>query len=96
MLLPPEDCPLQICEIMKSCWKTEPKDRIQFSDIHDRLSKCIHDFEQQSQQTTLPRPPAFPVGLSSQLSKSLEDDLDSDNYLQPQIAEREYLQPLPD
>lgn len=39
MLIPPEDCPSIICEIMRNCWKTEPRDRIRFSDIYDKLEK---------------------------------------------------------
>ncbi|KAL1123945.1 hypothetical protein AAG570_001715 [Ranatra chinensis] len=37
MLIPPEDCPASICEIMETCWKTEPRDRATFSEIYDRL-----------------------------------------------------------
>lgn len=37
MLIPPDDCPSLICELMKNCWKTEPKHRITFSHICDKL-----------------------------------------------------------
>ncbi|KAF2898974.1 hypothetical protein ILUMI_07201 [Ignelater luminosus] len=40
MLIPPEDCPTLICDLMKSCWKTEPRDRIKFSEIYDKLEKA--------------------------------------------------------
>lgn len=95
MLVPPEDAPFKICELMKSCWKSEAKDRIQFPEIYERLTKIMNDIKQQTRHVTLPRPPAFPVGLA-QRSKSSDDILDSDNYLQPQGGTREYLQPLPD
>ncbi|XP_075212410.1 tyrosine-protein kinase transmembrane receptor Ror-like [Lycorma delicatula] len=96
MLVPPEDSPFEICELMKSCWKSEPKDRIHFSEIYDHLKKLLNQSRQVTQRSTLPRPPAFPIGLTTQRSKSAEDILDSDNYLQPQGGTREYLQPLPD
>ncbi|CAH1390954.1 unnamed protein product [Nezara viridula] len=37
MLIPPEDCPPFICELMRSCWKTEPRDRINFIELHEKL-----------------------------------------------------------
>lgn len=37
MLIPPLDCPSIICELMKYCWKTEPRDRIRFINICDKL-----------------------------------------------------------
>lgn len=37
MLIPPEDCPPFICDLMKSCWKTEPRDRINFSELYEKL-----------------------------------------------------------
>ncbi|XP_030745043.1 BDNF/NT-3 growth factors receptor-like [Sitophilus oryzae] len=37
MLIPPERCPLLICELMKNCWKTEPKHRISFPLIRSIL-----------------------------------------------------------
>lgn len=42
MLIPPDDCPSLICELMKNCWKTEPKDRIKFPNICDKL-ECYVD-----------------------------------------------------
>lgn len=45
MLIPPEDCPQEICEIMRCCWKTEPRDRIRFSDIYDRFASNTNSLQ---------------------------------------------------
>ncbi|KAK9712994.1 Cytochrome P450 [Popillia japonica] len=44
MLIPPEDTPSLICELMQLCWKTEPRDRIRFSDIYAKLEKAHDNF----------------------------------------------------
>lgn len=44
MLIPPEDTPSLICELMQLCWKTEPRDRIRFSDIYAKLEKTHDNF----------------------------------------------------
>lgn len=90
MLIPPEDCPPLICDLMRNCWKTEPKDRTCFAEIHEALRKASTSH----QVSTLPRPPAFPVTVHPPV-----EILDADNYLQPLTppgGAREYLQPLPD
>ncbi|XP_060518794.1 muscle, skeletal receptor tyrosine-protein kinase-like isoform X2 [Cylas formicarius] len=43
MLIPPDDCPSVICNIMKNCWKTEPKHRIHFSNIKTELEAAYDD-----------------------------------------------------
>ncbi|XP_043496562.1 tyrosine-protein kinase transmembrane receptor Ror-like isoform X1 [Polistes fuscatus] len=87
MLIPPDECPQFICQIMCECWKTEPKDRIKFSDILERLEKVQGKLNQQG---TLPRPPQGPVTIRT------PDVLDSDGYLLPSpFTPREYLQTLP-
>lgn len=40
MLIPPDGCPSFICDLMRSCWKSEPKDRIKFPEICERLQKA--------------------------------------------------------
>lgn len=40
ILSPPDDCPPLICELMKNCWKTEPRDRIKFTEICDKLERA--------------------------------------------------------
>uniref|UniRef100_A0A8D8Y8S9 Muscle, skeletal receptor tyrosine-protein kinase n=1 Tax=Cacopsylla melanoneura TaxID=428564 RepID=A0A8D8Y8S9_9HEMI len=85
MLIPPDNCPRTICEIMSLCWKTEPKHRIKFPEICDRLAKPMEE------EASLPRPPALPIATDhlSNLHKhrsSLYDSnegLDEGNYLQP-------------
>ncbi|KRT79711.1 phosphotransferase, partial [Oryctes borbonicus] len=44
MLIPPEETPSLICELMQLCWKTEPRDRIRFSDIYAKLEKTHDNF----------------------------------------------------
>lgn len=105
MLIPPEGCPSFICELMRACWKSEPKDRIKFPEIHGRLKKAWKEkeFERPVEETvtnddssgiSLPRPPVYPV---SDFQTEETELLDSENYLAPQtVVINEYLQPLPD
>ncbi|XP_043789419.1 tyrosine-protein kinase transmembrane receptor Ror-like isoform X3 [Apis laboriosa] len=86
MLIPPEGCPPFVCQIMRECWKTDPKDRIKFPEILERLEKV----KVKSIQDTLPRPPQGPVTIRT------PDVLDPDGYLLPAPAKpHEYLQTLP-
>lgn len=108
MLIPPDSCPSFICDLMKACWKSEPKDRIKFHEIHDQLMKARKEREadrpltgsqiktqaSDSREISCPRPPLFPV---SPFHAEYTDMLDADNYLAPQTAQiNEYIQPLPD
>lgn len=87
MLIPPEDCPAHVCQLMRDCWKTEPRDRIRFSEILERLEKAQ---DKPSQLSSLPRPPQGPVTIRS------PDVLDTDGYLLPSpVTLREYFQPIP-
>ncbi|XP_011494651.1 PREDICTED: tyrosine-protein kinase transmembrane receptor Ror-like [Ceratosolen solmsi marchali] len=87
MLIPPEDCPPYVCQIMRDCWKTEPRDRLRFVDILEKLEKAQ---EKPTQIGSLPRPPQGPVTIRA------PDVLDPDGYLLPSPAAlHEYLQPLP-
>ncbi|XP_063227224.1 BDNF/NT-3 growth factors receptor-like [Bacillus rossius redtenbacheri] len=94
MLIPPDDCPAVVCELMRSCWKTEPRDRVRFLEIHDQLEKARPPGGG-APSPRLPRPPeAFPVG---QLRAA--ELVDADDYLRPRVppaSQTEYLQPLPD
>ncbi|XP_066144088.1 high affinity nerve growth factor receptor-like isoform X3 [Euwallacea fornicatus] len=42
MLIPPDDSPPLICELMRNCWKTEPKHRITFSHIREVLEEAFY------------------------------------------------------
>lgn len=67
------DCPPAVIELMRCCWKTEPRDRLRFPEICARLEEALeetvkgmhHDLE-----PDLPRPPAFPAAYPA-----LPDDL---------------------
>lgn len=48
MLIPPQECPSIVIELMKNCWKTEPRQRITFPNICDKL-----DLAFESAQTEL-------------------------------------------
>ncbi|XP_012288526.1 tyrosine-protein kinase transmembrane receptor Ror [Orussus abietinus] len=76
-LIPPSECPTFICKIMRDCWKLEPRDRLKFSDI---LEKLESDQEVLSQKGSLPRPPQGPITIRS------PDLLDPDGYLLPAPA----------
>ncbi|RZF41051.1 hypothetical protein LSTR_LSTR002683 [Laodelphax striatellus] len=93
-LVPPEDCPVHVTNLMRACWRTDPKQRPQFPELLDQLTKVqVHPVSQEN----LPRPPAFPVGLGATLPQTSDTTLDSENYLKPQqVVPREYLLPLPD
>ncbi|XP_026674758.1 tyrosine-protein kinase transmembrane receptor Ror-like [Ceratina calcarata] len=85
MLIPPEECPPFVCQLMRECWKTDPKDRIKFPEILESLERA-----KSVEQDTLPRPPQGPVTVRT------PDVLDPDGYLLPAPAKpREYLQTLP-
>lgn len=87
MLLPPDECPPIVCQIMRDCWKMESRERIKFPDILDRLEKAQSKLIQQG---SLPRPPQGPVTVRT------PDVLDPDGYLLPApTSPREYLQALP-
>lgn len=87
LLVPPEDCPPYVCELMRSCWKTEPRHRISFPNIHDKLElACQYEknffVESETLRSksvgarTLPRPPPLPVMPDIDL-------LDGQGYLRP-------------
>ncbi|XP_012536911.2 high affinity nerve growth factor receptor isoform X2 [Monomorium pharaonis] len=87
ILIPPDECPPNICQIMYDCWKKDPRERIKFPDILERLMKLQNEL---NRQETLPRPPQGPVLLRT------PDVLDPDGYLLPAPAiPREYLETLP-
>ncbi|CAH1992456.1 unnamed protein product [Acanthoscelides obtectus] len=88
MLMPPEDCPMVICDLMRNCWKTEPRHRITFTSICEKLEmayECektefdVEDENKKSKNTgtrSLPRPPPFPILNDADL-------LDGQGYLKP-------------
>lgn len=45
MLIPPEECPSVVIELMKNCWKTEPRHRITFPSICDKLDLAHENME---------------------------------------------------
>lgn len=57
MLIPPERCPPYICDLMKSCWKSEPKDRITFENIYEQLKKEWKERESDRPLTITSAPP---------------------------------------
>ncbi|PSN47551.1 hypothetical protein C0J52_08384, partial [Blattella germanica] len=68
MLIPPEDCPPVIWDLMRSCWKTEPRDRIRFPEIYSRLKKAQEEAEESPMIITNPMPPPtlmYPPQISS-------------------------------
>lgn len=45
MLIPPQECPIIVIELMKNCWKTEPRYRITFANICDKLELAYESME---------------------------------------------------
>ncbi|GBN27798.1 hypothetical protein AVEN_105134-1 [Araneus ventricosus] len=43
LLSTPENCPPFICNVMASCWKTEPRDRLTFADVYEIISQYTTD-----------------------------------------------------
>lgn len=88
MLIPPEDCPPFICQIMADCWKTEPRDRCKFPEILERLEKVQESLEK-FEINQLPRPPQGPITVKS------SDIQDTEGYLVPAPTQlQEYFQPI--
>ncbi|XP_073995280.1 muscle, skeletal receptor tyrosine protein kinase-like [Rhodnius prolixus] len=101
MLIAPEDTPMGICNLMRLCWKSEPKDRISFEKICDRLANMSSPSEPISMGSNLPRPPLFPVAPISRVSSEILAEIpetDFEDYLQPRspISPHDYLQTLPE
>ncbi|CAG5056635.1 unnamed protein product [Parnassius apollo] len=82
VLVPPEDCPIFACELMRACWEEDPRNRIGFDEICRKL-KAAAEAGGSTTQMRLPRPPAPPQ--------------DSFGYLIPaRNPPVDYLKPLPD
>lgn len=90
MLIPPDDCPSFICELMKNCWKTEPRHRITFPSICEKLEEAfkienlpVISYASETKKMkigsnkSLPRPPPLP-SIMQQVSL-----LDGQGYLKP-------------
>ncbi|VVC44016.1 Hypothetical protein CINCED_3A003180 [Cinara cedri] len=92
----PLNCPPVICVLMNGCWKSDPKERLRFVDIHERLKNVTRQPELDS---PLPRPPALPAIVDHLSLRKIpsEELLDVDNYLQPDEPDNtvEYIMPLP-
>lgn len=59
VLVPPEDCPRFACELMRECWRSDPRDRINFDEICRKL-EVASTASGQTTQIRLPRPPPPP------------------------------------
>lgn len=109
MLIPPDDCPSLICELMKNCWKTEPRHRITFPNICDKLELAFETYVEKEPDClkyenetrkfstkSLPRPPPLPTVLP--IALETDDLLDTEGYLLPREIKEpvQYLQTLPD
>ncbi|KAL5237174.1 hypothetical protein ACI65C_004584 [Semiaphis heraclei] len=92
----PINCPPVICVLMNGCWKSDPKERLRFVDIYERLKNVTKRPELDS---PLPRPPTLPVIVDHLSLRKMpsEELLDGDDYLQPdeQRVTVEYIMPYP-
>lgn len=41
MLIAPDDCPAFVFDLMRACWRTDPKNRIKFKDICEKLQSVF-------------------------------------------------------
>lgn len=91
LLQPPDsaDCPPAVVDLMRCCWKTEPRDRLRFPEICARLEEA---FKGLSLDVDLPRPPAFPELSLPALPDEL--DLGYPGYTEPSEVDLEELAPL--
>lgn len=104
MLIPPDDCPSVIRDLMRNCWKTEPRDRIKFTGIcevlnaaHEEMLGAVLVERPNSMRTmSLPRPPPLP-NLQRPVMSPMEDLVDPDGYLLPKDIKEsvQYLEALP-
>lgn len=89
-LTPPEGCPSFICDLMKLCWKTEPRDRLTFPEIYEKLAKARAEMAPSQQEINqnieiaddLPRPPIIIPTLDI-----MQQTEDLEGYLKPQKAQ---------
>ncbi|XP_026475323.1 tyrosine-protein kinase transmembrane receptor Ror-like [Ctenocephalides felis] len=89
-LTPPEGCPSFICDLMKLCWKTEPRDRLTFPEIYEKLAKARAEMAASQQEINqnieiaddLPRPPIIIPTLDI-----MQQTEDLEGYLKPQKAQ---------
>jgi len=92
----PMNCPPVICVLMNGCWKSDPKERLRFIDIYERLKNVTKRPELDS---PLPRPPTLPVIVDHLSLRKMpsEELLDVDDYLRPdeQRVTVEYILPYP-
>lgn len=109
MLIPPEDCPSLICELMKNCWKTEPRHRITFPNICDKLELAFEGFDEKSEVNLKYENEMRKFKQVGSKNKSLPrppplpvlthaDLLDAQGYLLPKEVKEpvHYLETLPD
>ena len=103
------DCPPAVIELMRCCWKTEPRDRLRFPEICSRLEEALEENIKGMHhlEPDLPRPPAFPSAYPalpddlppldfSELGDELECDLAADMAGSDELLDPEnYLLPRP-
>lgn len=78
---------------MNGCWKSDPKERLRFIEIHERLKNLN---KQPELDSPLPRPPALPAIVDHLTLRKMppvepaavELAEDSDNYLKPNEPEQ--------
>ena len=79
----PKKCPKEVADIMRRCWIKDPKQRIQFLDICNRLA-ALNETTYEPSVSALPRSPPTSITINyiSPFSDS-NDNLDDENYLKP-------------
>ncbi|XP_015787696.1 tyrosine-protein kinase transmembrane receptor Ror-like [Tetranychus urticae] len=77
LLIPPEDCPEFIYKLMAGCWKTEPKDRLNFNTIYKELiTNCSPDRQRIMDEIEKQE--------SEEESETADEIVNIENYLMPE------------
>lgn len=110
MLIPPEHCPTFVCELMRLCWRSDSKDRINFEEICTKLQN-VYNHGGWDESTGSGETNANPCNVQNNKNPTESDgqtapgiemvqqseQTDSQGYLVPlPPVFREYLTALPD
>ena len=96
-LEPPVECPLGVAEIMRACWRIDPKERISFGEINERFARMVVNSRPKFEMCP-PRPLAtfsddeetdvddYNFCGSTEELRPKNQKLDQDGYLNPNLV----------
>lgn len=74
----PEACPEEISEIMIACWRKDPKERVTFSEMRNRLIK-MQEAQTRYNVLPLPRPPLETITIVHPTLLKNETDIEEED-----------------